>query len=271
MASFNFEPEIPFPKCPGTSDAFRLSRYYYTFLGGKSRSPLHIRLKDAVRAVADCFFYAVPILSNMRETLYRMACAYPFRSLYQSCGSFGGKVKFVFGYVMRFPWRFIVRALCGRETWIGNYGKKSRLLSLCAQGHFQVTKSAGPAACYCREDVEFLCRPENIALAKSMKRYFGPEEYFSQTLLYNSETQRKNFLDESLCATDYHLQDVNAVLNYLEEDKFPAGEFCDMSKDYHFQHICFLRKINDSKIWDFVEGKLALAQERAQKEKQIES
>ena len=266
-ASFNFVPEIPFPKCPRTTDAFRLTRYYYTFLGGKGRSTLNGCLKDAVHVVLDCFYYAVPILLNMRETLYRMACTYPFRTLYRSRDSLGEKIKFVFGYIMCFPWRFIVYMLCGRETWIGNYGKKSKLLSFCTGGEFRVTKSSGPSACYCREDVEFLCRPENIKLAKSMRRYFGPEEYFCQTLLHNSAKQKKNFLNESLCATDYFLQDANAVLNYLEGDKFPTGEFCDVSKDYHFQHICFLRKINDPKIWDFVEGRLALAQERGQKEK----
>ncbi len=220
----------------------------YSFLVSVCRHfPIFCRLKIYLYTISDFFYYLIPILKHARETLGRMARAKSFQALSQSSGL--KKWVLLMKYIFMFPFRFIIISL--ENSYFGlsmMYGKPSRLLYLCEGNIFQKSKSAGPAGCYCQDDVAFLCRQENIKLAKSMKRYFAPEEYFTQTLLYNSKTQRKNFLDENLCATDYEMKSLDDVLCYLE----PGSNL----REYKFSHVCFLRKVADPEIYHIVEKHL---------------
>ncbi len=102
-----------------------------------------------------------------------------------------------------------------------------------------------------------------------MKHYFAPEEFFCQTLLYNSPTQRKNFLDETLCATDYEIQETENILRYLKKEEFKDSLLCGVKKNYRFEHICFLRKVSNKQTWQRIETILK-GQELAKRE-EIES
>ena len=229
---------------PYETQATLLTGYFFG-IPCRRRLPFAMRWQMYFYAVLDFFYYLMPILKNARQTLRKMARAKSFPALQPHAGI--RKIVLWVKYIFLFPIRFAIFSLM-RSGSLGIYGQVSKLYDYCTSGTFQKTKSPGPAACYCCEDVEFLCRPENIKLAKSMKRYHSCEEYFCQTLLYNSETQRKNFLDENLCATDYGMRGLKDVLRYLD----PRA---DLAR-YQFHHVCFLRKVADPEIYHIVEERL---------------
>ncbi len=243
MGSFHLIPESN-----GVIDSFAITRY--AFLSSYTgHFPFFVRLGVWINLAADFFYNLISVLKNTKRTLNVIKQSKSFQAMISSRGI--KKIFLRIRYTVLFPLQFVFSSL-NRGRYIGMYGRASELRKLCTGGTFLKTRSSGPAACYCPEDVEFLCRAENMKLAQSMKRYFGPEEYFAQTLLYNSETQRKNFLDESLCATDYYMQGPQDVLCYLDPGKKLGKEW----QNYQFRHICFLRKVNDFKIWDLVENRL---------------
>ena len=236
------------PESDGVTDSFVITKYGF-LASYPGRFPLFVRLGVYFHLIVDFFGHFVSVMKNAKQTLSIIRESKSFRALKEASGA--RKIVLRIKYAALFPLQFIFSSL-NRGRYISMYGRPSKLLDKCTSGTFQKTKSSGPAACYCREDVEFLCRPENIALAKSMKRYFGPEEYFSQTLLYNSETQRKNFLDENLCATDYYMRGPKDVLRYLD----PGQKLGEEWQNYQFRHICFLRKVTNHETYDAVESAL---------------
>ena len=251
--SFSISTRIKSKGLPYETDAIVLAGYFWGHQGGW-RLPFWPRLRSYAYAVADFIYYLVPIMKNAKKTWGNMKKARSYSVLSQS----SGRRKFFLGiwYILLFPLRFFIFSLC-RSGCVGMYGKLSPLYFRCVTGELRTTKSPGPVSCYCREDVEFLCRPENIKLAKSMKRYFAPEEYFCQTLLYNSETQRKNFLNENLCAADYTMGSREKVLSYLCEQTFKDAMTRDgVPMGYKFSHVCFLRKVADPEVFNEVESRL---------------
>ncbi len=132
LGCLHFMPEIPLLECKYASDAFRLTRHYYAFQGGK-KVPLMLCLQSLLYVGADLFIYALPIIKNLPETFLR-ACALHSSCALCSSSSLGKRLKNTLEYLIYFPYRLFKCALIGRETRIGNYGKKSALLSVCARG-----------------------------------------------------------------------------------------------------------------------------------------
>ncbi len=245
--------EVSLAGTPCKADAFLLTGYFFGLTCYKRLSPA-ARLKMFMYGAADFFYYLIPILKNSKQIWHEMKQARSFRAL-SGCSGIK-KIIALMKYIVLFPLRFILISL-ERFDCVSRYAKPSKLLSVCKNKTFQKTKSAGPAGCYCYDDVQYLCRLENIELAKSMRRYFSSEEYFCQTMLYNSETQNKNFLNESLCATDYTIKKFEDLMPYLDEREF--RDFTESSctpREYKFQHICFVRKVADKEIYSMLESHL---------------
>lgn len=84
-------------------------------------------------------------------------------------------------------------ALSDREIWIGNYGKKSDLLSLYLEERFQITKSAGPAGYYCYGDVNFCAYQRIWHWLKACGDTLNQKNFFARHFYITAPAREKFF------------------------------------------------------------------------------